>query len=334
LGTPRAIIDPTRQLAIWRWDEMKQGFGDHAPNADPDADGTSLAFDLRFAGQRYDQASGLHYNYFRDYDPATGRYTQSDPIGLMGGISTYAYVGGNPLSLTDPSGLLWDAQDPRLGDFVGDVVFGNAVAFGRMLNFDPSLPQGFMNITFGVLDHQSFNLSKNARNSMGNADSVDECSAMYAAGGWISFAFDLLSGAALIKVGMKALVKGGVWSLNALERGRVLEKIFGQNLPGNFPVIDRFANGIATSIKSLNLGAKTYQNAANLSRVLTGCVNKVSVFGGRSWAGVTIRSGDISGRALDLILPGAGNADQRAAIARAVEYAASRGVTLNVIIYP
>lgn len=52
-----------------------------------------------------DAETGLNYNYFRDYDPTTGRYVQSDPIGLGGGLNTFAYIYGNPLRWSDPYGL-------------------------------------------------------------------------------------------------------------------------------------------------------------------------------------------------------------------------------------
>jgi RHS repeat-associated protein len=56
-------------------------------------------------GQYYDQQTNLSYNYYRDYDPQTGRYIQSDPIGLGSGINTYGYVGGNPVWAYDKFGL-------------------------------------------------------------------------------------------------------------------------------------------------------------------------------------------------------------------------------------
>lgn len=108
LGTPRVVIDPTRGAngtTVWKWDLAGEAFGTTAPNQDPDGDATQFVFDLRFPGQRYDSASGLNYNYFRDYEAATGRYVESDPIGLFGGLSTFSYVLSNPLKLRDPMGL-------------------------------------------------------------------------------------------------------------------------------------------------------------------------------------------------------------------------------------
>jgi RHS repeat-associated protein len=64
-----------------------------------------VSYNLRFPGQYYDIETGNHYNYFRDYVPSIGRYLQSDPVGLLGGPSTYAYVSGQPLALIDPMGL-------------------------------------------------------------------------------------------------------------------------------------------------------------------------------------------------------------------------------------
>jgi len=98
LGTVRIITD-ANQTPVWRWDSAP--FGKTLPDEDPDGNGQVLTFNLRFPGQYFDPETGLHYNYFRDYDPQTGRYVQSDPIGLTGGINTYGYVGGNPLHYSD-----------------------------------------------------------------------------------------------------------------------------------------------------------------------------------------------------------------------------------------
>jgi RHS repeat-associated protein len=108
LGTPRVVVDPTRGAggtAVWRWELTGEAFGNTAPDQDPDSDSVAFVFDMRFPGQRYDNTSGLNYNYFRDYEPGLGRYSQSDPIGLAGGISTYGYVSGSPFTRIDPYGL-------------------------------------------------------------------------------------------------------------------------------------------------------------------------------------------------------------------------------------
>jgi RHS repeat-associated protein len=64
-----------------------------------------VAYNLRFPGQYYDSETGLNQNYFRDFDPAVGRYIESDLIGLEGGINTYAYAHNSPVRYIDPFGL-------------------------------------------------------------------------------------------------------------------------------------------------------------------------------------------------------------------------------------
>lgn len=96
LGTPQMLTDQD-QSVVWSVEYTPFGIVTKG----------NVNFEKsRFPGQYFDVATGTSYNYFRDYDPELGRYIQSDPIGLEGGINTYAYVGGNPLSFIDPLGLI------------------------------------------------------------------------------------------------------------------------------------------------------------------------------------------------------------------------------------
>ena len=101
LNAPRVLIDKT-DAARWRW--ISEPFGTTQPEQAP-AGLSPITFNLRFPGQYYDSESGLNYNYFRDYDGTTGRYVQSDPIGLVGGVNTFSYVESTPLNGVDPMGL-------------------------------------------------------------------------------------------------------------------------------------------------------------------------------------------------------------------------------------
>lgn len=102
LNTPRVITDATG-TEVWRWDSAP--FGETLPNEQPANQQTKFVFNQRFPGQYYDVETNLHYNYFRDYDPSSGRYVESDPIGLDGGINTYSYGFANSLIFIDALGL-------------------------------------------------------------------------------------------------------------------------------------------------------------------------------------------------------------------------------------
>jgi RHS repeat-associated protein len=105
IGTPRVIVDRKVNKPVWTWEISGDAFGSHAPDEDADKDGKPLVFDMRYPGHRFDAVSRLFQGGWRDYDPSSGRFIQSDPIGLRGGPSTYGYVNGNPLAAIDPNGL-------------------------------------------------------------------------------------------------------------------------------------------------------------------------------------------------------------------------------------
>ena len=96
LGTPQVLTDEDQNV-VWQ--------GRYDPFGKVEETVALVEQNLRFPGQYLDRESGLHYNYFRDYDAGTGRYVQSDPIGLGGGVSLYGYGMQNPVLYVDFSGL-------------------------------------------------------------------------------------------------------------------------------------------------------------------------------------------------------------------------------------
>ncbi|TAH43833.1 MAG: RHS repeat-associated core domain-containing protein [Gammaproteobacteria bacterium] len=127
LGTPRLAVDSVTHAEQWSWDFFADAFGAN----DAIVNDGKVDLPLRYPGQQYDSESGLHYNYFRDYEPGTGRYMESDPIGLRGGVATFAYGLGNPTKFYDSTGLAVcsncdKSKTPPFGIWISSELGGNA----------------------------------------------------------------------------------------------------------------------------------------------------------------------------------------------------------------
>jgi RHS repeat-associated protein len=192
LGTPRAMSNAAGTV-IWQWAYQGNPFGEQQPTSS-----TGYVLNLRYPGQYFDAESGTNYNLLRNYEPAIARYQQSDPLGLAGGIGSYAYVGGNPFSLTDPYGLfgmddMWagvyavtGGWQPSQGVVNGVAGFGDGVYSG---------------ITFGLGDLQD------VRDFAGVDGGIDRCSTTYK----VSHVLGVLEGAGALggSLAEKSFVPGG-----------------------------------------------------------------------------------------------------------------------------
>jgi hypothetical protein len=104
-----------------------------------------------------------HYNYFRDYDPAIGRYVESDPIGVDGGNNTYAYVESSPLIYFDPEG---------------------------------EFAQGFVDFAAGAGDVILLGFGQNIRDVLEIDGGVNKCTPEYDWGTWAGIAATFATGVA------------------------------------------------------------------------------------------------------------------------------------------
>lgn len=177
LCTPQRITDKSGAV-IWAADYDAYGKAIIRTTADATK---AITSNLRYPGQYWDAETGLHHNDRRYYDPDTGRYLSSDPIGFEGGINLYAYAAAAPGRYTDPT-----------GEMGMDDVWGGLYRVTG--GWSPS--QGVVDFSAGFGDTLSFGGSGVVRSWMGTDGAVNRCSSAYSNGEWGAIALSLAFGGA------------------------------------------------------------------------------------------------------------------------------------------
>jgi hypothetical protein len=287
---------------------------------------------------------------FRDYNPGLNRFlTRDNYNGALSGLNLgadpftgnrYAFTGGNPISRIEIDGHCWAyewicetaAAVDAFGDSAKELAdetwtaatecVGNLLACGGgMLDAGAAIIDDPMGVAGQVWDSMTQSVEDElAQGNIGRAigRSLFAGVAALAPGGLIG---------KLSKIGTPS-----PWELDPFQRGVVIEQQLGHNLPGNFPTIDKFENGKATSIKSLDTTGATYQNVKTLERTLTGYIDKVKGFNGANWAGVNIQAGDIRMRELQLAVPGGKvSPAQQVMINNMIAYGQRNNVLVSVV---
>jgi RHS repeat-associated protein len=274
----------------------------------------------KFTGKERDSESGLDYFGARYYKSAFGRFMTPDwsasatavPYAEFGepqSLNLYSYVRNSPVERADK-----DGHEAGLCYSCGPG--GTTVAPG-----DPNYPRSTTEDLHQDLNRYGLipgpaGMVANGASAIWSWMSGDKRSAA-------------LSAAAAIPFERAA---APVWKLGNCARGAIIEKMLGANLPRNFPVIDKLVNGVATSIKSLDLTAKSYQNIKTLTSKIDGYVDKLASFKGASGGGGTVTAAEISSKELQLAVPPGATAAQEAAIKAATERAQKAGVTVTVTV--
>ncbi len=167
LGKPQFATDETG-ATIWDAGAKVTPFGDGINTA------AAFAQNLQFPGQYHDAETALSHNHHRTYDPTLGRYLQSDPIGLAGGLNRYAYVGGNPMGFADPLGLSQTSTFTRGAAFAeARSMFGSAA---RKAWRGKNVYAGAFLLGYGIgLTGKSVYLEWQNANAINAANNANDC---------------------------------------------------------------------------------------------------------------------------------------------------------------
>ncbi|KAF0105575.1 MAG: hypothetical protein FD147_2625 [Chloroflexi bacterium] len=267
--------------------------------------------DYRYTGQREESETGLYFYKTRFYDAALAHFIQSDSLVPQPGSSQaydrYAYVNNNPINFNDPTGHCPLCVSALIGGAVGAVVGAvgysvYAAVSGTEFNWGHFALATGGGAAAGALIGTGVGWAAGASAVEATAAGVTTASVAQTAN--IACSGDMCAG----EVKIIQQTSQSVWRLNPLIRGFRIENALGKSpqLSNNFPVIDRFENGVATSIKSIDLTAKTYQNVSSLTNKVMGYGNTVLNWQGtkpQGWAGTKITNPMIKTRELLLAIP-------------------------------
>lgn len=279
-----------------------------------------------FNGKEWQAQDAINmYDYgARFYQPRYGRWLAVDPLAeKYYSVSPYAYCAGNPVNHIDYEGrLIGFYVAGRSGDIVnipGDQDL-SSVGYHYLGSDDATVGE----IRDNYAAYQARQEKGKAMISIFSPDNV---------GAILGIAMGVGEAPQRTMHSVRRLAtstSSGVWKLHPLERGWAIEKRL-SGWGNNFPVIDKFEKGIATSIKSLDLNAPTYQKTGKVFNTLKGYIDDLARFNGAKWKNINIQSSNILGKQLDLALPfGSGSAVQWEQIQRAMKYALQNNITMTI----
>ncbi len=306
-------------------------------------------FGKELQNKEFSDGSGLEwYDYgMREYDQQIGRFFRVDPISeKFYELSAYQYCSNNPIKNIDLDGA--EGLDFRIFNKlventvknpngtsakvlgavtgVGGAVTGAITGTANAIVHPIQTAKGLAHMLSQSPVQNAVDYGLNLYSQYGNTGS--DAFTNYAAGAHaltdIAMALSPMKGAFASKA-------ASVWEMAASPRGLAIEEMLGGNLPKNFPVIDKFANGVATSIKSIDLTAATYGKGNNLLNTLKGYVNKLDDFNGKTFDGVTVSGSNITSKVLDVaIQPGKASLNQWEQISKAMQYAKDNNIQFNL----
>ncbi|KFF73830.1 hypothetical protein HX13_17680 [Chryseobacterium sp. P1-3] len=320
---------------------------------------TSYVNPYKFNAKELDNETGLYYYGARYYDPRTSIWYGVDPLAIYnpvmetqfygdgqhnggiynyGNLNPYVYCYQNPIVFIDPNGKQSYFMNSRGFYIDGDSSWGQYAG-----SVKPNDDYHELTRINGNLYHKNTDnwVGRNVNRLFGTGFDeklrydVDHEIDM---GTLQEFGAMVVTGMALGKVGgvAGALLKkagGSLWGMAPLERGFVYETILGLKgafKSSNFPVIDAFADGVATSIKTLDLAAKSYAKNNQVFNTLKGYINKLANFKGAEWGGEAVEGSAIKSRVLEVGVPEGATSSQIEQINKAIKYGKDNGVKVNV----